>query len=84
MIKDTKLWEQWEKEYRRKQKPDLVRNLEIYDALYEEARLLGVLPACDPLEGIETKIELARALNVSGPAGKNCTGALLEKNGVYA
>lgn len=50
---------------------DYLANLRIFEALYEEARALGVLRRSDPLEGIEVKIELARALNVrcaSGPA----------------
>lgn len=39
------------------------RNLKIVESLLEEARLLGVWPPSDPLEGIEVDIRLARALN---------------------
>ena len=35
----------------------------IAEALYEEARALGVFPLKDSLDGIEVDIRLARALN---------------------
>ena len=75
MIKDVDRWRQWEKEYIRRQTPDFLRNLAIYEALYEEAVALGVLPPKDPLEGIEFKIRFARMLNVSGTAGKDRSGS---------
>ncbi len=37
--------------------------MRIAEALYEEARALGVLPLKDPLDGIEVKFRLANALN---------------------
>ena len=43
---------------------DYFQNLALFEALYQEARVLGVLPLKDPLEGIETDIRLARILNV--------------------
>lgn len=57
-------WRAWEKEYGRAQAVDYLRNLAIFEALYEEAVRLGVLPPRDPLEGLEEKIRLAKALNV--------------------
>ena len=48
----------------RSTKPDYSENLRIFEALYAEARALGVLPPADPLEGIEVDIALAKALNV--------------------
>lgn len=39
-------------------------NLRLVEALYEEARALGVFPPADPLDGIETDIGLAKALHV--------------------
>jgi len=63
MIKDSDTWEEWEKEYKRKEEVNFFKNLEIFEALYEEARALGKLPPEDPLEGIEIKIKLARILN---------------------
>ncbi len=37
--------------------------LQVYEAMWKEARALGVVPLADPLEGIENDIELARVLN---------------------
>ena len=68
MIKDADKWRRWEKERIRREAPDFLRNLAIYEALYEEVVALGVLPPKDPLEGIEFKIHLVRVLNVSGTA----------------
>ncbi len=75
MIRDVERFREWEKEYQRKEKPDFFDNLRIVEALYQEARLLGVFPAGDPLQGIEDKIRLARALNVPGIAGETRSGA---------
>ncbi len=47
----------------RAEKVDVERNYRILDALYEEAVMLGALPPKDPLEGIEVKIRIARAVN---------------------
>ncbi len=68
MIKDSQHLEQFENKYKKNTPPDFFRNLKIYEALYEEARALGVFPLKDPLEGLEFKISLAKAVNVSGPA----------------
>ena len=45
-------------------RPDYFQNLTIFEGLYREAKTLGVLPAKDPLEGLDTDIRLARILNV--------------------
>lgn len=55
--------ERFELELVRRSAPDFAQNLRIVEALYQEAVLLGVLPRPDPLEGIEAKVRLARALN---------------------
>jgi hypothetical protein len=68
MIRDQKLWQEWEKEYLKKERVDFVQNLELLDAMYEEARALKLFSSRDPLEGLEIKIELARAVNVSKAA----------------
>ncbi len=44
--------------------PDYFRNLSLFEGLYNEAKVLGALPPRDPLEGIETDINLARVINV--------------------
>ncbi|HJS67385.1 MAG TPA: hypothetical protein VJ760_08675 [Nitrospiraceae bacterium] len=40
------------------------RNVEIVEALCQEARQLGVWPPADPLDGIDTDVRLAKAINV--------------------
>jgi hypothetical protein len=68
MIRDHDMLEQWEKKHSREQSPDYFHNLRLFEALYEEARALGAFPLENPLEGLESKVCLARRLNVSGPA----------------
>jgi hypothetical protein len=43
---------------------DYRKNLKIYEALYQEARTLGVFPLKDPLDGIDSDIRIARVMNV--------------------
>jgi len=63
MIRRPELVEAFERELQRRQPLDYQQNLRIAEALYEEARALGVLPLKDPLDGIEAKIRLVKALN---------------------
>ena len=65
MIKDKVLLEQWYKSQLRKEALDFSRNLRLLEAMYEEARMLGAFSARDELEGLERKIHLAKAVNVS-------------------
>jgi len=65
MIKDTRLIEEFEKNYVKKEHPDFFRNLKIFEAMYEEARALNIFPLKDPMEGFEETIRFAKALNVS-------------------
>ncbi len=67
VIRDTEFWEAWEKEQIRREPVDYARNLRIADAMYEQARARGVLPLSDPLEGLDDKIRVAKALNVRLP-----------------
>jgi hypothetical protein len=64
MIKNPELIQTLEDNLARSQAPDYFRNLRIFEALYQEARLLGILPLRDPLDGIDVDIRLAAALNV--------------------
>jgi hypothetical protein len=52
----------FEDELGRRSPPSLERALAIVDALLDEARLLGVWPPADPLEGIEVDVRVAEAL----------------------
>jgi hypothetical protein len=63
MVKNPKKLQAFEAERIRAEKVDIEQNFRIVDALYEEARLLGVLPSKDPLEGIEVKVRIARVVN---------------------
>jgi hypothetical protein len=65
MIKNQRLIEEFEKEYKQNEKSDYFSNLRIFEALYEEACSFGIFPLKDPLEGIEEKVRFAKALNVS-------------------
>ena len=66
MIRSRQFLENWEKKHMRKEATHFSRNLHIFECLYEEARELCVLPTEDVLEGLESKVRLARRLNVSG------------------
>ena len=66
MIKDTRLIEEFKKNYLKKEQPDFFRNLRIFEALYEEARALNIFPLKDPMEGLEEKILFLKALHVPG------------------
>jgi hypothetical protein len=63
MIKDTKLLAEFEENELRKEKLDYASALRLFEAMWKEAMLLGVLPLNDPLEGIEVDIKIARILN---------------------
>jgi len=63
MVKNSKVLEKFERDYVSSRKQSYTTNLKIYEALFKEARKLGTLPLKNPLEGIETVIKLAKALN---------------------
>jgi len=65
MIRNKDLWEKWERERIKSEPVNFNSNLILLDALYKHARKLGVFPPSDPLQGIDCKIQMARALNVS-------------------
>jgi hypothetical protein len=64
MIKDALYWEKWERETQLSQPADFSRNLRLLEAMYEEARALGVMDSPPSLEGLESRLRLARVLNV--------------------
>jgi len=71
MIKDRALWEAWEAQYISSEPPDFRRNLRIFETMYEYARSLGRFPPADSLDGLESRIELARVLNGRKSAGQD-------------
>jgi hypothetical protein len=62
MVKNTEKLRAFEIERIKAETVDIEKNFRILDALYEEARMLGVFPPKDPLEGIEEKVRLAWAI----------------------
>ena len=63
MIKDAEFLAEFEDELLRKEKIDYPEALRILEAMWDEAKALGVVPLKDPLEGIEVDIRIARILN---------------------
>jgi hypothetical protein len=63
MMKNAREFDRFERELSRLQKPDLMKNLEIVEALYAEAVTLGAIPPVDPFQGIEIDIKIAKAVN---------------------
>ena len=64
MITNPALLRAFEQDQIRNMPADLARNLAIVEALCQEARLLGVWPPADLLDGIEVDLRVAKAINV--------------------
>ena len=64
MIRNVDKWRAWEDSYHASQAPDPKRAFALAEALYEEARALGVWKEPFTLDRIAHKIRLARTLNV--------------------
>ncbi|MBM3294067.1 MAG: hypothetical protein FJY82_06025 [Candidatus Aminicenantes bacterium] len=63
MVKNGMKLQAFEAARIRAEKVDVEQNFRILDALYKEAAMLGAFPPADPLEGIEVKIRIAKAVN---------------------
>lgn len=63
MIRNPALVESFERSLARRETADYRRNMRIFEALYREARTLGVIPLRDALDGIDVDIRLAGVLN---------------------
>ncbi|UCG42950.1 MAG: hypothetical protein JSU73_14015 [candidate division WOR-3 bacterium] len=63
MVRNPAALERFELDLLRRSPPDFRQNLAIVEALAEEAGSLGTFHRQDPLEGIETVIRVARAVN---------------------
>jgi len=75
MIRNSGLLMSFEHSLARQDRPDFHRNLRILESLYLEARVLGVFPLKDPLDGIEVDVHLAGVLNVRNTARPDRDGA---------
>lgn len=69
MIKDVKLWSNWEANSPFRAPLDFQQNLRLLEGMYKLACSLRVFPPADPLAGLETDIHMARVINVRGAAG---------------
>jgi len=63
MVKNPAVLERFERDLARSEPADFRRNLAIVEALAQEAEALGVFRRRDPLEGIDTVVRIARAVN---------------------
>jgi hypothetical protein len=53
----------FEMDFSKEEKVDLMKNFHIVEALYKEAVTLGVIPLKNPLEGIEVDLKIAQVVN---------------------
>ena len=63
MIKDARLLSEFNKKEVMMEKLDYATALQVFEGMWQEGVLLGVLPLKDPLEEIEVDIRIARILN---------------------
>jgi hypothetical protein len=54
-----KLWQKFERDQAAAEVPDYHRNLRYFEALYQEAQLMSVLPGTEPLAGLEVDVRIA-------------------------
>ena len=64
MIRNQEILKEFEDEQTRRNPVDFHANLKVFEALWEHATTLKVLPSKDPLDGLEADLRLAEALNV--------------------
>jgi hypothetical protein len=63
VIKNSKQLRDLEKALKKQQNRDIDKKYKILDALYREAKYLGIFPLKNPLEGIEVDIRIAKVVN---------------------
>lgn len=63
MVKDGTFLAEFERAYTASEKPDYLEGLKVFEAMWKEGLLFGVLPLKDPLEDIEVDLRIARILN---------------------
>lgn len=64
MIQNVEKWRKWEDDYIASERPSHAENLRLADSMIALAAELGVFPPTDPLDDLDHKIRLAKALNV--------------------
>ncbi|MBM4053999.1 MAG: hypothetical protein FJ264_04855 [Planctomycetes bacterium] len=63
MVKDPTYLQQFERNLKKRERPDYHKNMEIFEGMYKEAVYLKVIPLINPLEGVEVDIRIARVIN---------------------
>ena len=63
MVKNNSRLKEFEDNFVRKNKPDLMKNLQLLDNLYKEAKALSVFPLQQPLSGLDIDIKIAKVIN---------------------
>jgi len=63
MIKNSKIYEQFNREYLKRRKLTYRQAIKIYESLWEEACKLRVLSKRDIFSNIESRVRIARVLN---------------------
>ena len=64
MIKNKEKFKQFENDFNRAEgKMPYLKALKIFESMWKEGCSLGALPPVNPIEGIETDIKIAKALN---------------------
>ncbi len=63
MIKSKKILEEFERDFVKNYKLDIQKNLKIFEQLLKLAKELKKFPSENLLEGIETDIKYAKAIN---------------------
>ena len=63
MVRDREAWRRWEARWQRATRNQPEENMRIFWTLLEMARAAGAWPPKNPLEGIETDVQLARKVN---------------------
>lgn len=63
MVKNPEILKEFEDNYTREYSASISERFKIFDEMMQYAIKMGAFPRKDPLEGIETVIELARILH---------------------
>ncbi len=63
MIKNPEILEEFERQLIASEPANYEKNMRIYEAMWREARALGVFPGKNLLEGIEGDIRIAKILH---------------------
>ncbi|MGB9716337.1 MAG: hypothetical protein ACPL1G_08030 [Thermodesulfovibrionales bacterium] len=63
MIKKSPELIQFEKDFLRKERKDIIRNFKIFESMYREAVALGIIPLKNELEGLDVDIKIAKVIN---------------------